>query len=252
MIKLVVAEIASDKTGPWLKEALREAGVRLARDEERADGVVSLGVHLESERPTLNANGGLGRGKLQQLLSLQDADVRVPEIRTNQATSLGPGVWFGRQRNHTGGRDIKLYLQPTDHQTYGPSDFYVKFMPSKAEWRTWVFRGEALASYLKVLKRPELARLALGRNESNGWAFEFKTPERVPQAAKNLAVAAVAACKLDFGAVDLLHGEDGEFYALEVNTAPGANGRNSVAIKKLARRIARWEQAGYPRRVPNA
>jgi len=248
MIKVVVAGVVADKTGPWLKQALRAAGVRVAEEEERADAVVGLGVEIHSDRPALNARGGLGKGKLAQLQQLTKAGVLVPEFLADKTAKVPWYPCLGRRFKHTGGKDIKLYLQPTDINYQGASDFYVRFVPSVREWRTWIWRGEALANYEKVLAHKELLDLGVGRNERNGFGFEYRDSESYPRAIPKVAVDAVAACKLDFGAVDMLEGTDGKFYVLEVNTAPGANGSKAVGLVKLDKRIAAWEKAGYPAR----
>jgi hypothetical protein len=49
---------------------------------------------------------------------------------------------------------------------------------------------------------------------------------------------------LDFGAVDILHGKDGHFYVLEVNTAPEVEGEGRQVIQSLADKIAAWEKNG--------
>lgn len=247
MIKLVVAEVVSDKTGPWLKRALEAERVQLAEGDTRANAIVGLGVEIHSDLPSLNAKAGVARGKLKQLETLSKAGVLVPEFSTKGPAKL-PFPLLGRKLKHTGGKDIKLYLQPKDIDYKGASDFYVRFIPSVKEWRTWVFRREVLASYEKVLGRRELLDLGVGRNESNGFVFEYRDSEVAPRGAVQVGVEAVAACGLDFGAVDILEGTDGKFYVLEVNTAPGANGAKAVGLRKLAKRIAKWERDGYPQR----
>jgi glutathione synthase/RimK-type ligase-like ATP-grasp enzyme len=62
------------------------------------------------------------------------------------------------------------------------------------------------------------------RNHVNGWVFCTQNVG-IPDKALDYAVMAVAACGLDFGAVDIIWNESRqEAYVLEVNTAPGIEG----------------------------
>jgi hypothetical protein len=251
-LRLVISAKVADKTGPWLRDALIHEGVTLVERGATTNGMVGLGVELESSVPALNANGGIGQGKLAQLKRLREHSVQVPDFAVHDTPRMGSRMFdypvFGRKNSHSGGEDIKLYLQKKDFEYKGPSDYYVRFIPSVAEYRVWVFRQEALAFYDKVLARPELCGFGWGRNEKNGFVFKFNETLARDNGLKNLAIKAVAALDLDFGAVDIIKGEDNELYVLEVNTAPGANGHKAVGLVKLAKRIAKWEATGFPDR----
>jgi D-alanine-D-alanine ligase-like ATP-grasp enzyme len=47
-----------------------------------------------------------------------------------------------------------------------------------------------------------------------------------------LSVEAVAALGLDFGAVDIIEDKEGNFYVLEINTAPGLEGHTVTSYAK--------------------
>ena len=47
----------------------------------------------------------------------------------------------------------------------------------------------------------------------------------IKEEAKNAAIKAVEALDLDFGAVDIIETRQGEIFVLEVNTAPGLEGK---------------------------
>lgn len=71
----------------------------------------------------------------------------------------------------------------------------------------------------KYLDYPEQHTNPYIKNYAQG--FRFRTPDRKLNASRiTAATNAVAALGLLFGAVDLLIGEDGNEYVLEVNTAP--------------------------------
>jgi len=74
------------------------------------------------------------------------------------------------------------------------------------------------------------------------------TEANIPRAAVELAGDALQAIGLDFGAVDILVGKDGQNYVLECNSAPGVEGDDRQVIRALARKIANWERNGFLRR----
>lgn len=79
------------------------------------------------------------------------------------------------------------------------------------------------------------------RSYKNGFIFQRKGI--IPNAKRDaLAVAAIKALGLDFGGLDIIEDGDGDFYVLEVNTAPGIEGTTvqlyGKALTDLCRRIA--------------
>ena len=243
MIQLLVAR-GSRPTGTILARLLERRGLMFGPGQPC--GVISYGVFVqEPEHPTLNANAGAGT-KLTQFQRMADIGVRVPTFGDEP-----PGFpCLGRSYQHKGGTDIKLYLQRSDLRRKGESDFYVQFIPSETEYRHWIYRGKHLGTYEKVLTHEPTRRRRIGRNYDNGYGFELVRADRLPTLRDSITNAryAVDALKLDFGAVDVLAGEDGRAYVLEVNTAPGVEGPGRFAIQNLADKIARWVERGYPRR----
>jgi glutathione synthase/RimK-type ligase-like ATP-grasp enzyme len=121
-------------------------------------------------------------------------------------------------------------------------DWFSSYIPMITEHRVWVFRGRALGTYEKQMRRPKDYKY-IGRNFRNG--FDFVKSDFVRDASEQ-AVKAVKALRLDFGAVDMLRGMDGRVYVLEVNTAPGCIKSGAQAtLGKLADCIVDWEKSGY-------
>lgn len=123
------------------------------------------------------------------------------------------------------------------------------------EWRVHVFNGQAILSQLKM-RRSGFQEIggytSLVRNHGAGYVYGVNYPrEDHPELAQveQVAVDAVTALGLDFGAVDLIqkkqHGR--EIYVLEVNTAPGLEEGGSslqayaTAIREYAAQV---EQRG--------
>jgi len=120
---------------------------------------------------------------------------------------------------------------------------YSKYVFKVREFRVHATRTQAFASHMKI-KDPKQAgppKTWKVRSYANGFIFQRNN---VPASAARdaLAVQAVEALGLDFGAVDIIEDKFGNFYVLEVNTAPGIEGQSTgayaAAIKDLVYAIA--------------
>lgn len=104
---------------------------------------------------------------------------------------------------------------------------YTKYIKKQMECRIHVFNGKVIDAQIKrkKLDLPENTEVNTKiRNIHTGWVYcrEGFVPA---DAAKELAINAVKALELDFGAVDLLYNQrEDKYYVLEVNTAPGLEG----------------------------
>lgn len=233
-------------TGRILTQLIRQAGCEIS-PQGRA---VSWGCTLAGG---LNANAGR-LDKYEQLVRLRDRGVRVPDhVRAHNrqvdSTNPNPIVYLARKLRHVGGKDIMPVLQFEDFaaRVAAGAEFFTRYIPSSREFRVWVYRRRHLGTYEKVLRYPERYK-KIGRNYGNGFVFQLVQSEQVPRPAVEIACAAVTALDLDFGAVDMILGIDGQYYVLEVNTAPGVEGEGRQVIQALAQKIATWDRLGHPRR----
>jgi len=240
MIQLLVAR-GSRPTGRVLADLLRERGLALGGGNPQA--VVSYGVRYGGKLPALNARVG-GRNKFQELEALSGAGVRtVPFSRALQA--LRPPV-LSRRFHHHAGRDIR-YCRDFAAARLATQDFFTQIVPSRTEFRVFVYRRRHLGSYEKVKVR-RFGTKRFGRSYRNGYAFQLVPAERLNRESIDLACRAVEALGLDFGAVDVLLGTDGHCYVLEVNSAPGVEGPGRQVIQALADKIANWVKLNFPKR----
>lgn len=143
------------------------------------------------------------------------------------------GVILGRSLHGTKGRDIRVF-----HEGEIPwgCEFYSAYIPNTREYRVHIFQGEVIRVQGKYLDFPEQHTNPYIKNHGQG--FRFRTPEyNLNQDRLDAAVRAVEALGLDFGAVDLLKGEDGQTYVLEVNTAPACS---PLTARAYIGRFAEW------------
>jgi len=162
--------------------------------------------------------------KLQTLRRLDNAGVPVPEYTTNRdeiSDTFGYPA-LGRAEQHTRGQDINLILQWRDAYLTDGNDYFVEYVPTDLEYRMHVIDGEVVKIHEKRLRSDEDNHPFL-RNHETGWIF-VDPREQPPDS--QLAIDAVGALGLDFGAVDMIMGEDGNPYVLEVNSAPSLDEAN--------------------------
>lgn len=247
MIRLVVAK-TSRPTGAILEKLLLEQGLQVGGVNPTA--LVSYGVRLDGHAlPTLNAMAG-GRTKYEELETLRDAGVRVPWFcrAADWRTAQQHLPALARKFSHHGGTDIRLIRTAAGLANWSTKrDFFVQFVPNMDEYRVQIYRSAHLGSYHKVLLRPEQQKRAVGRNHRNGYGFQIVHRDVIQRAMVDTAKQAVKALGLDFGAVDMIHGTDGNWYVLEVNTAPGGEDSRQW-LNSLAGHIKTWVDQGYPAR----
>lgn len=156
-------------------------------------------------------------------------DVHVPPF-TRDPSDIGPDGEFnwpvlGRDSTHSQGSDIEFYLQERDLELDGPSHHYVSYIPTEAEFRAHVYGDDIIVIHEKLLRNESDLEQSYCRNYETGWVFGQQRTQ-LSDEQEQMAVRTVDVCGLDFGAVDMILGEDGNAYVLEVNTAPSLDEPN--------------------------
>lgn len=139
-----------------------------------------------------------------------------------------PDTWLPRRNNHVGGNDL---LHP------GVGEYYSKKEALTQEFRIHVFRGKSIRAGVKTPREGATPHDWI-RSYDGGWKIDY-TEFTSTKAQRKVAIDAVAALGLDFGAVDIGQKEDGSFIVLEVNRAPGTEGGTVTAY---TRAIEAWIQ----------
>jgi len=121
---------------------------------------------------------------------------------------------------HSG--DGILIIEPKSVVPDAP--LYTKYVFKEKEFRVHVCNGKVIDTQQKI-KDPDRDVVTWKvRSHANG--FIFVRNSVVPDLARNeLAIAAISALGLDFGAVDIIQDKKGKLYVLEINTAPGLEGQ---------------------------
>ena len=188
----------------------------------------------------------LAADKLHSWEILKAQGISVPEIITNDVAQGADGLikvpTLGRKRHHTQGQDIVLCMQSRDVRRCirrGESDYFVTYIPTDREYRIHVFKNKIIRVSQKLLKDGE-PWVPFVRNFENGYVFGQPKKTLTPDQ-EQLCIKAVKILGLDFGAVDLIYGDDKKSYVLEVNTGPALieNGLDaySTAIKEVLRGV---------------
>lgn len=101
---------------------------------------------------------------------------------------------------------------------------YTKYLFKEREFRVHVVCGEVIDTAKKIKDPDREVQDWKVRSHANG--FIFARNGVVPSGVRDtVAVSAIGALGLDFGAVDIVEDKKGNFYVLEVNTAPGLEGQ---------------------------
>jgi hypothetical protein len=121
---------------------------------------------------------------------------------------------------------------------YVGAPLYTKEYAKKHEFRVFVGGGKVLdIVQKKKMSDEKLARMGIkrvdmdSRNYKKGWVFAHKDMNLGPKGAINagkICVDALAACGLDYGAVDLLYKKHDDMVVCEINSAPEMRRSNTT------------------------
>ncbi len=183
--------------------------------------------------------------KLRSLSIFRNDGINVPDFYTSKREIKSFPV-LGRDKNHHGGLDIVIIegnpiLQYNDLNKVPDKDFYVKYIPSRMEYRVHVFNNEIIRVTKKAFRGHDrdgkvIEEKGIIKNDTYGWGHKHIELDEFPEEYSEIAIKAVKSMKLDFGAVDLLIAkQDDKPYILEVNSCPRLN---SIGLEIYADKIS--------------
>jgi glutathione synthase/RimK-type ligase-like ATP-grasp enzyme len=134
-----------------------------------------------------------------------------------------------------------VIVDPDKDKELPKARLYTKYVPKTEEYRLHVGKGGVFFLQRKARNKdiPDDKVNWKVRNHGNGFIFAHKDVT-VPVKAKLLAIDAVVALGLDFGAVDMIYNKTKNLYlVLEVNTACGLEG---TTLEKYTELFQNWNQ----------
>jgi hypothetical protein len=181
----------------------------------------------------LPAQVNIAGNKLLSFTRFKEVGVDTPEWTHSRDTAR---IWLSDGhtiierhvlRGHSG-EGIKV-IRPDDPMS-NDVPLFVKYKKKKNEYRVHVFNGTVLFTQEKRRERDRerSADESLIRSHANGWVF---CRENIESDGRRdaLAIKAIEALGLDFGAVDIIYNQkEDKYYVLEVNTAPGLEGQSVI------------------------
>lgn len=154
-------------------------------------------------------------------------NVRIPEWTTEYDSALemtNDSVVVCRTKlNGHSGAGIVLAAREEDVVQNCP--LYTRYVKKASEFRVHVAFGSVIDVQIKRQRTEFNGEVNYAiRNHDNGWVYCRENIEE-PTELRDMAVAAINALGLDFGAVDIIYNKHyNKCFVLEVNTAPGLEG----------------------------
>lgn len=235
-----------------LAESLRELGIDVSRvratsgpKTPRRQNIKWGCFNLDPRDyggPMANAQSGeASLNKLQCFRVLEAAGVPVPQYTDSQATAqswIAAGcrrIYERHSLRGSEGEGIRIVGEGGEAEL-SRAPLYTKGMfGRRREYRIHVFNMQGTQRIFVQQKRrrttgvnpADNAPASTVRNLANGWIFAHNDVVAPRQATLDAAVAACAAMRLEFGAVDMIEMDraaDGGSVVLEINCAPGLQG----------------------------
>lgn len=193
-------------------------------------------ISQEVKMLNMPVNVGIASNKLKTLTTLKEHGVPCLEFTTdwNIASDWDEDGWEGNvyaRFTLTGhsGQGIQIYTQ--DEALPHDAKLFTKGIDNHGEYRVHVFRGEVIDYRKRSRAREEdepTRDQMLIRTHGNGWIFRQNDLRRLERI-EDLAINALSALGLDFGAVDIIKDENGDVFVCEINTAPSMETRTLEA-----------------------
>ena len=245
---VIVPYKMASKAAKALKESLVAEGVRCFRIRHnsrtfrprRSDKTIYYGgreVTLTLGR-TFNAYRRIALDKLGTFRVLSDQGISTVPWTTDKHVAE---TWPTTVERHTltghSGAGIRIVSFHPETASLWDAPLYTKYTKRSHEYRVHVFNGSVIDCQIKrkITGAGEVDKHV--RNKHTGWVYcrdNFEPTDTL----KQLAIQAVAAVELDFGAVDIIYSKrEDSHYVLEINTAPGLEGTTLLNYTKAIKDV---------------
>jgi glutathione synthase/RimK-type ligase-like ATP-grasp enzyme len=165
--------------------------------------------------------------KLRAFRTLGEAGVAIPRFTrlADAAHEWDTDVMIRELLNSHSGRGMRFVPREDRSSLLGTTaPLYVEYIKKLMEYRVHVMGGKVIDVQQKRVREGSTGNDFQIRSYNNGWVF-CRNGIDLPPDVSPLAVDAVRALRLDFGAVDIIYNAlRQKSYVLEVNTAPGLHG----------------------------
>lgn len=178
----------------------------------------------------------LASNKLKAFTVMSGADVRCVDWTEDQAVAqdwanTGSTVVVRKTLTGHSGAGI-IIVEPGGDVPEVP--LYTKYIFKIKEFRVHVCDGKVIDTQQKIRDPEQEPKDWKVRSHANGFIFA-RNLILDNEARNTLAIEAVKALGLDFGAVDIIQDKVGRYYVLEVNTAPGLEGQTIQSYEEAFR-----------------
>lgn len=166
----------------------------------------------------------LASNKLKAFSKFDDYAIDTPQWTTDKQEAIDwkAKVVFARTKltGHSG--EGIIIVNEDDEMPDAP--LYTRYIFKEREYRVHVVGNKVIDTQRKIRDPSKDVVSWKVRSHDNGFIFA-RAGINQSDVRDSLAIKAVNALDLDFGAVDLIVDKNGIYYVLEVNTAPGLEGQ---------------------------
>jgi len=196
-----------------------------------------------------NINGVIAKfAKSDEIIAkIRNNELKLPLIGRTKYHQGGKGLWVCLTKTHVkmAIRDGAAYFQEyididTEyrlHVAFGEVIYAVKKVANNniTHWieqrkdkildyaakNNWNLDDDTVDKVLTIISREVVLPDQVVRSNRRGWTFKSVRLNNISRRLKEIAVNAVLAVGLDFGAVDCAKGVNNRYYVIEVNSGPG-------------------------------
>lgn len=240
-----------DRPSNGAKELAKAPGFRrmfMGKGTKKGDVLVNWGTSKQAPvgLTVLNTPDAVQRAsnKYHAFACLDGKDVKCVAWTANKAVAK---EW------HDAGNVIVVRTVLTGHSGAGiiivlpdqeipDAPLYTRYIFKTKEYRVHATRNAVIDTQQKVCPPGVNPVSWKVRSHENGFIFQRNNIAEDERRGV-LAIQAVKALGLDFGAVDIVEDKKGNLYVLEVNTAPGLEGQTIVNYVDALRELAKNEEA---------